>query len=418
MSLRLMVKFLDNVFFVLGKGLWRPSSPSRSPSFASCRATSRAVGHTLRARRRRRRSAPPPPPPNPPIAFSRHPTTTREAPRQAPRLALVAPRARRGRHLHHPETRLRVRQVLLPHGVPASGPRKVRRSTRDARPVPASPRRTPPPRPTTTAPSSSTSPSSCVTRSIARRARVPEGRAPIVDMSAGLGHILRGIRSSRPWRASAAPRFRSACKVVIVNRAVFGILWSVFSPWFPRGRPRGCASAAASTARASSRGPRPNDIPASTAASVAPVRARARAGEGEVGNGRRTHAVRAALGCWKPRSGRRRCEGSRKLIGRPRRAGTAEKRGQGERRRRGRRRARGERGIRGARSADGGAEARVDDAGDAGRERRTRRRVGRVGRGGPRRAGGGGGGGPPPRESSDPSERGTDVASEGSWSFW
>ena len=43
-------------------------------------------------------------------------------------------------------------------------------------------------------------------------------------------------------------------------------------------------------------------------------------------------------------------------------------------------------------------------------------RVGRGGRDGG--GGGGGGGGPPPRVSSDPSERGTDVASEGSWSFW
>ena len=78
-SLRLMVKFLDNVFFVLGKGLLATlltvavsilrlvlgRDVSRESDTPSARASPPPP-----------RRAPPPPPPNPPVAFSRHPTAT------------------------------------------------------------------------------------------------------------------------------------------------------------------------------------------------------------------------------------------------------------------------------------------------------------------------------------------------------
>ena len=82
-SLRLMVKFLDNVFFVLGKGLLAtlltdatsvPLSDGSDDTLGGGPPPPPPPPPPSRPPRPRR--APPPPPPNPPVAFSRHPTAT------------------------------------------------------------------------------------------------------------------------------------------------------------------------------------------------------------------------------------------------------------------------------------------------------------------------------------------------------
>ena len=217
-------------------------------------------------------------------------------------------------------------------------------------------------------------------------------------------------------------------KVVIVNPpAVFGILWSVFSPMVSArtlARVRICRGV--DEARdVLLEDLDLNDIPREYGGKCRCQRARGRArgrGRGSGTGGEPTPSERLS-GCWRHHPSeeevRRRAE---KLNGEDeededrRETGAErerEKEGATTRARRKKESAERDRRKVGLRRASTTRLATLDGRGGLDGELV---RVGRGGRDGG--GGGGGGGGPPPRVSSDPSERGTDVASEGSWSFW
>ena len=263
------------------------------------------------------------------------------------------------------------------------------------------------------------------------REKFPEGRIPgVVDMSRldasdTSYEAFTFLKAMASLSSAAFPE--RIHKVVIVNPpAVFGILWSVFSPMVSArtlARVRICRGV--DEARdVLLEDLDLNDIPREYGGKCRCQRARGRArgrGRGSGTGGEPTPSERLS-GCWRHHPSeeevRRRAE---KLNGEDEEDETAEKRGRRERgeggattrARRKKESAERDRRTVGLRRASTTRLATLDG------ERRTRRRVGsRSARRARRRGRGGGGGGPPPRESSDPSERGTDVASEGSWSFW